>query len=33
LADAAYQRLVNDFGMDEGIKVLDQRLRQICSEA
>ena len=32
-ADAAYQRLVDDFGMDAGIKILDQRLRSICSEA
>jgi len=32
LAEAAYQRLVSDFGMDAGIKVLDQRLRKICSE-
>ena len=32
MADAAYQRLVDDFGMDAGIKVLDQRLRTLCSE-
>lgn len=31
MADAAYDRLVNDFGMDAGIKVLEQRLRTICS--
>jgi len=27
MAEAAYQRLVNDFGMDKGIEVLHQRLR------
>ena len=32
LAEAAYQRLVDDFGMDAGIKVLDKRLRSLCSE-
>ena len=32
LAQAAYQRLVDDFGMDAGIKVLDRRLRSICAE-
>ena len=31
-ADAAYQRLVDDFGMDAGIKILDQRLRTLCSD-
>ncbi len=33
MAEAAYQRLVDDFGMDAGIKVLDKRLRSLCSEA
>jgi len=33
MAEAAYQRLVDDFGMDAGIEVLDQRLRKICSQA
>ena len=33
MADAAYQRLVDDFGMDAGINVLDQRLNKICSVA
>ena len=32
MAEAAYQRLVDDFGMDAGIEVLGQRLRSICSE-
>ena len=32
MAEAAYQRLVDDFGMDAGINVLGQRLRSICSE-
>ena len=32
MAEAAYQRLVDDFGMDAGIKVLDQRLRKLCSQ-
>ena len=31
LAEAAYQRLVDDFGMDAGIKVLHRRLHEICS--
>ncbi len=30
MAEAAYQRLVDDFGMDAGIKVLDRRLRALC---
>ncbi|OED38047.1 colanic acid biosynthesis glycosyltransferase WcaL [Chromatiales bacterium (ex Bugula neritina AB1)] len=30
MAEAAYQRLVDDFGMEAGITVLDQRLRSIC---
>lgn len=33
LAQAAYQRLVDDFGMDAGITVLDRRLRSLCSKA
>ena len=32
MAEAAYQRLVDDFGMDAGIKVLSQRLSSICSD-
>lgn len=32
MAEAAYQRLVDDFGMDAGIKVLDRRLRSLYSE-
>ncbi len=32
LAEAAYQRLVDDFGMEAGIDVLDLRLRKLCSE-
>ena len=32
MAEAAYQRLVDDFGMDAGINMLGQRLRSICSE-
>lgn len=33
MAESAYHRLVDEFDMDTGIKVLDQRLRQICSES
>ena len=32
MAEAAYQRLVDDFGMDAGIQLLDRRLRDLCSE-
>ena len=32
MAEAAYQRLADDFGMDAGIKVLGQRLSDMCSE-
>lgn len=32
MAEAAYQRLADDFGMDAGISVLDRRLRNLCSE-
>lgn len=32
MAEAAYQRLVSDFGMDAGIEILDRRLRALCSD-
>ena len=32
MAEAAYQRLVDDFGMHAGIKMLGQRLSNMCSE-
>ena len=32
-ADAAYQRLVDDFGMDAGIELLQRRLSAICEQA
>ena len=33
MAEAAYQRLVKDFGMDAGIEVLDRRLRDLCLQS
>ena len=33
LADAAYQRLVENFGMDAGIRVLDRRLNEMVARS